>query len=376
MEFPIYLDHNATTPCDPRVVEAMIPYFTKSFGNPSSRYHSLGWQAEEAVELAREQIARLIGAKPNEIFFTSGATESVNLALKGVFESEKNSRSHFISSGAEHKAVLDSLQHIQNLGGSYSYLPMDSNGIIQAQSIKNNFNSQTLMVSLMMVNNETGVIQDLKEMANLIKSETCYFFSDATQAIGKIPVNVNDLGIDLMAFTAHKIYGPMGIGALFVRSEPKTIPLVAQIDGGGQERGIRNGTLNVPGIVGFGKACEIAQSEMVGDALRLGKLRDKLENELLKIEGARLNGSKTHRISHTTNISFKNRDIEKWIMKFNKYLAVSTGSACNSANLEPSHVLLEMGVSKDLALNSLRFGLGRFTTEEEIDFALEVLNKD
>lgn len=375
LDFPIYLDHNATTPCDPRVLEAMLPYFTQNFGNPSSRYHTRGWEAEEAVKEARIQVAKLIGAHPNEIYFTSGATESINLALKGIFELENEKKNQIISTRAEHKAVLDTLDYLKSRGGVITYIPVGETGQIQVEDIQNSLSPQTLLVSIMMANNETGVVENIGRIKKSIQSLPIPIFTDGTQAVGKIPIKMDDLEIDFMAFTSHKIYGPKGIGALYIRKNSPFSFIAAQIHGGGQERGIRSGTLNVPGIVGFGKACEVCDQEMKTESIRISRLRDRLESGILELEGAEVNGNRKMRIPNTTNISFRNRDIEKWIMKINKYLALSTGSACNTANLEPSHVLLAMGLNKTLALNSLRFGLGRFTTEEEIDFALEILRK-
>lgn len=371
LQFPIYLDHNATTPCDPRVVEAMIPYFTNSFGNAASRNHPFGWQAEEAVDYAREQVAKLIGADPKEIIFTSGATEADNLAIKGVFEMYASKGNHIITCNIEHKAVLDTCKHIEKEGGELTYLKVKPNGLIDLAELEAAIKPTTILIAIMYANNEIGTVNSMKEISAIARKHNVLLFSDATQAVGKIPVNVNKDGIDLMAFTAHKMYGPKGVGALYVRRKNPRVKVTAQIDGGGHERGMRSGTLNVPGIVGFGKACEICMNEMEEETKRVSKLRDKLENALLKIEEAYLNGDKEHRLPHVTNISFKYVEGEGLMMGFNKNIAVSSGSACTSASLEPSYVLKALGLGDDLAHSSLRFGLGRFTTEEQIDYTIE-----
>lgn len=371
LQFPIYLDHNATTPCDPRVVEAMIPYFTSSFGNAASRNHPFGWQAEEAVDYAREQVAKLIGADPKEIIFTSGATEADNLAIKGVFEMYASKGNHIITCNIEHKAVLDTCKHIEKEGGEVTYLKVKDNGLIDLAELEAAIKPTTILIAIMYANNEIGTIMPMKEISAIAKKKGILVFSDATQAVGKVPVDVNKNGIDLMAFTAHKMYGPKGVGALYVRRKNPRVKVTAQIDGGGHERGMRSGTLNVPGIVGFGKACEICMNEMEEETKKVSKLRDKLENALLKIEEAYLNGDKEHRLPHVTNISFKYVEGEGLMMGFNKNIAVSSGSACTSASLEPSYVLKALGLGDDLAHSSLRFGLGRFTTEEQIDYTIE-----
>ncbi|MBI5856400.1 MAG: IscS subfamily cysteine desulfurase [Sphingobacteriales bacterium] len=371
MQFPIYLDHNATTPCDPRVVEAMIPYFTNNFGNAASRNHPFGWQAEEAVDYAREQVAKLIGADPKEIIFTSGATEADNLALKGVFEMYASKGNHIITCNIEHKAVLDTCKHIEKEGGEVTYLKVKDNGLIDLAELEAAIKPTTVLIALMYANNEIGTIMPVKEISKIAKKKGILLFSDATQAVGKVPVDVNKDGIDLMAFSAHKMYGPKGVGALYVRRKNPRVKVTAQIDGGGHERGMRSGTLNVPGIVGFGKACEICMNEMAEETARVSKLRDKLENALLKIEESYLNGDKEKRLPHVTNISFKYVEGEGLMMGFNKNIAVSSGSACTSASLEPSYVLKALGLGDDLAHSSLRFGLGRFTNEEQIDYTIE-----
>jgi cysteine desulfurase len=371
LKFPIYLDHNATTPCDPRVVETMIPYFTNNFGNAASRNHPFGWQAEEAVDNAREQVAKLIGADPKEIIFTSGATEADNLAIKGVFEMYASKGNHIITCNIEHKAVLDTCKHIEKEGGEVTYLKVKDNGLVDLAELEAAIKPTTILIAIMYANNEIGTIMPMKEISAIAKKKGILVFSDATQAVGKVPIDVNKDGIDLMAFTAHKMYGPKGVGALYVRRKNPRVKVTAQIDGGGHERGMRSGTLNVPGIVGFGKACEICMNEMKEETARVSKLRDKLEKTLLQIEEAYLNGDKEHRLPHVSNISFKYVEGEGLMMGFNKNIAVSSGSACTSASLEPSYVLKALGLGDDLAHSSLRFGLGRFTDEEQIDYTIE-----
>ncbi|MFC6998686.1 IscS subfamily cysteine desulfurase [Rufibacter roseus] len=369
MKLPIYLDNNATTPMDPRVLEAMLPYFTNHFGNAASRNHPFGWAAEEAVDYAREQIAALINCNPKELIFTSGATESDNLAIKGVFEMYASKGNHIITATTEHKAVLDTCKHIEKLGGQVTYLQVNSEGLIDLKELEAAITDKTILISIMYGNNEVGVVQPIKEIGQIAKKHGVLFFSDATQAVGKIPVDVEADGIDLMAFSGHKMYGPKGVGALYVRRKNPRVKVTAQMDGGGHERGMRSGTLNVPGIVGLGKACEICRVDMESDTKRIVAMRDRLENELLQVEESYLNGPKNQRLPHVTNISFKYVEGEGLMMGV-KDLAVSSGSACTSASLEPSYVLKAMGMSDDLAHSSLRFGLSRFTTEEEIDFAI------
>jgi len=371
LNLPVYLDHNATTPCDPRVVEAMLPYFTKSFGNAASRNHSFGWQAEEAVDYAREQVAKLIGAEPKEIIFTSGATESGNLATKGVFETYAAKGRHIITCNIEHKAVLDTCSHLEKEGAEITYLKVKKNGIIDLAELEAAIKPETILIAIMYANNEIGTLMPVREIGAIAKKKGVLFFCDATQAVGKIPVDVNKDGIDLMAFSAHKLYGPKGIGALYVRRKNPRVRLTAQMDGGGHERGMRSGTLNVPGIVGFGKACDICAQEMQVESERTKTLRNKLEQALLKLEEAYLNGDKEHRLPNVTNISFKYVEGEGLLMGFNKNIAVSSGSACTSASIEPSYVLKALGLGDDLAHSSIRFGIGRFTTEEEIDYTIE-----
>lgn len=375
LKLPIYLDHNATTPCDPRVVDAMIPYFTEYFGNSASRNHPFGWQAEEGIDYAREQVAKLIGADPKEIIFTSGATEADNLAIKGVFDMYASKGNHIITATTEHKAVLDTCKHLEKHGAEVTYLQVDPEGLINLQELEAAIKPSTILVAIMYGNNEIGVIQPVKEISTIAKKHGVLFFTDGTQAVGKIPVNVNKDGIDLMAFSAHKMYGPKGIGALYVRRKNPRVKVTAQMDGGGHERGMRSGTLNVAGIVGLGKACEIAMQEMQTETERVSKLRDKLETALLNLEEAYVNGSREHRLPHVSNISFKYVEGEGLMMGFNKDIAVSSGSACTSASLEPSYVLKALGLGDDLAHSSLRFGLGRFTTEEQIDYTIEQVSK-
>jgi cysteine desulfurase len=374
MNIPIYLDNNATTPMDPRVLEAMIPYFTQKFGNAASRNHHFGWVAEEAVDYAREQVAKLIGASEKEIIFTSGATESDNLAIKGVFEMYKDKGNHIITAVTEHKAILDACKHVEKLGGKVTYLPVKEDGIVDLELLEQSITPETILVSIMYGNNEIGVIQPIKEIAAIAHKHGALFMTDATQAVGKIPVDVNADGIDLLALSAHKMYGPKGIGALYVRRKGPRVKVTAQMDGGGHERGMRSGTLNVPGIVGLGKACEIANAEMASEAVRLSALRDRLEASLTELEESYVNGNVEHRLPHVANISFKYVEGEGLMMAM-KDLAVSSGSACTSASLEPSYVLKSLGLSDDLAHSSIRFGLGRFTTDEEVDYAIEVTKK-
>ncbi|NEU09491.1 IscS subfamily cysteine desulfurase [Flavihumibacter sp. R14] len=374
MNLPIYLDNNATTPLDPRVLEAMLPYFNSKFGNAASRNHAFGWAAEEGVDYAREQVAQLIGATEKEIIFTSGATESDNLAIKGVFEMYKEKGNHIITCVTEHKAVLDACKHLEKLGAQVTYLPVKEDGLIDLGQLEAAMTEKTILVSIMYGNNEIGVIQPVKEIAAIAHKFGALFMTDATQAVGKIPVNVIVDGIDLMAFTGHKMYGPKGVGALYVRRKNPRVKVTAQMDGGGHERGMRSGTLNVPGIVGLGKAAELCRLEMEEESKRLSALRDKLQSSLLEMEESYLNGNKENRLPHVTNISFKYVEGEGLMMAM-KDLAVSSGSACTSASLEPSYVLKSLGLSDDLAHSSIRFGLGRFTTEEEVDFAIEQTKK-
>ncbi len=375
LKLPIYLDNNATTPMDPKVLEAMTPYFLEHYGNAASRNHPFGWEAEEAVDYAREQVAKLIGADPKEIIFTSGATEGDNLAIKGVYEMYASKGNHIITATTEHKAVLDTCKHIEKTGGEVTYLQVKRDGLIDLKELEAAIKPTTILIAIMYANNEIGTIQPIKEISAIAKKHGVLLFSDAVQAVGKIPVDVNKDGIDLMAFTAHKMYGPKGIGALYVRRKNPRVKVTAQMDGGGHERGMRSGTLNVPGIVGFGKACELCRLEMESDTKRISILRDKLETELMKLEEAYINGSTEHRLPHVTNISFKHVEGEGLLMGFNKNIALSSGSACTSASLEPSYVLKALGLGDDLAHSSLRFGLGRFTDEEQIDYTVKAISE-
>jgi cysteine desulfurase len=373
MNFPIYLDNNATTPCDPRVVETMVPYFTQNFGNAASRNHSFGWVAEEAVDYAREQVAKLIGADPKEIIFTSGATEADNLAIKGVYEMYASKGNHIITTTIEHKAVLDTCKHLEKQGAEVTYLEVNAEGMIDLAELEKAITPKTILVAIMYANNEIGTVNPMKEIAAIAKKHGVLVMTDGVQAVGKIPVDVNKDGIDLMAFTAHKMYGPKGVGALYVRRKNPRVKVTAQMDGGGHERSMRSGTLNVPGIVGFGKACETCMNEMQADTERIIKLRDRLENGLMQVEESYLNGHKTNRLPHVANISFKHVEGEGLLMGINKFIALSSGSACTSASLEPSYVLKALGLGDDLAHSSLRFGLSRFTTEEEVDYTIKAV---
>jgi cysteine desulfurase len=375
LKLPIYLDNNATTPMDPRVLEAMTPYFLEHFGNAASRNHPFGWQAEEAVDYAREQVAKLIGADPKEIIFTSGATEGDNLAIKGVYEMYASKGNHIITATTEHKAVLDTCKHIEKIGGEVTYLQVKPDGLIDLTELEAAIKPNTILIAIMYANNEIGTIQPVKEISAIAKKHGVLFFTDATQAVGKVPVDVNKDGIDLAAFTAHKMYGPKGVGALYVRRKNPRVKVTAQMDGGGHERGMRSGTLNVPGIVGFGKACEVCRLDMEEDNKRISKMRDHLETELMKLEEAYINGSTEHRLPHVTNISFKHVEGEGLLMGFNKNIALSSGSACTSASLEPSYVLKALGLGDDLAHSSLRFGLGRFTTDEQIEYTIKAISE-
>ncbi len=374
LKTPIYLDNNATTPMDPRVLEAMLPYFTEKFGNAASRNHPFGWVAEEGVDYAREQVAKLIGATEKEIIFTSGATEADNLALKGVYEMYKDKGNHIITLTTEHKAVLDACKHLEKIGANITYLEVESDGLVDLNKLEAAITDQTILIAVMYGNNEIGVIQPIKQISAIAHKHGALFFTDAVQAVGKVPVNVMEDGIDLLALSAHKIYGPKGVGALYVRRKNPRVKVTSQMDGGGHERGMRSGTLNVPGIVGLGKACELCMNEMESEANRLSALRDKLESSLTELEESYVNGNPAHRLPHTANISFKYVEGEGLMMAM-KDMAVSSGSACTSASLEPSYVLKSLGLSDDLAHSSIRFGLGRFTTEEEVDFAIENTKK-
>ncbi len=374
LKLPIYLDNNSTTQMDPRVFDAMKPYFLEIYGNAASKSHPFGWAAEEAVDYARGHVASLIGANEKEIIFTSGATESNNLAIKGVFEMYANKGNHIITLSTEHKAVLDACKHLEKLGAEVTYLSVGYDGMIDPAVIEAAIKPNTILVTVMYGNNELGVVQKITEIGAICKKHGVLFHSDATQAVGKIPVDVLADHIDLMSFTAHKMYGPKGVGALYVRRKNPRVKVTAQMDGGGHERGMRSGTLNVTGIVGFGKACEIAKADMSEESTRLSGMRDRLERELLTLEESYLNGNKEHRLPHTTNISFKYVEGEGLMMGV-KDVAVSSGSACTSASLEPSYVLKSLGLDDELAHSSLRFGLGRFTTEDEIDYTINLVKE-
>ncbi len=369
MNKPIYLDNHATTPVDPRVLEAMLPYFSEKFGNAASRSHSYGWEAEQAVERAREQIAGLIGASAKEIIFTSGATESDNLALKGVAEMYAERGDHIITAATEHKAVLDACKHLEKQGRRVTYLPVDREGLIDLDQLRRAITDRTILISVMWANNEIGVLQPIRQIGRIARERGVLFHTDATQAVGKVPVNVEEDCVDLMSLSAHKMYGPKGVGALYVRRKNPRVQLAAQMDGGGHERGMRSGTLNVPGIVGFGEACAICAREMAEEAVRLAALRDRLKDRLLaELDEVYVNGSLAHRLPNNLNMSFAYVEGESLMMAM-KDVAVSSGSACTSATLEPSYVLKALGVSDDLAHTSIRFGLGRFNTAEEIEYA-------
>jgi cysteine desulfurase len=351
----------------------MLPYFTEKFGNAASRNHSFGWAAEEAVDYAREQVAKLINADPKEIIFTSGATESDNLALKGVYEMYSSKGNHIITATTEHKAVLDTCKHIEKIGGQVTYLEVNAEGLIDLNELEKAITDKTILIAIMYGNNEIGVLQPVREISKIARKHGVLFFTDGTQAVGKVPVDVNADGIDLMAFSAHKMYGPKGVGALYVRRKNPRVKVTAQMDGGGHERGMRSGTMNVPAIVGFGKACEICMNEMESEAQRLSAMRDRLQTALMSLEEAYVNGSVEHRLPHVANISFKYVEGEGLMMGFNKNIALSSGSACTSASLEPSYVLKALGLGDDLAHSSLRFGLGRFTTDEQIDYTIKAI---
>ncbi len=369
VKLPIYLDNHATTRMDPRVFEAMKPYFLQLYGNAASRSHSFGWEAEEAVENARKQIADLIGSTPKEIVFTSGATESNNLALKGIAAAYADRGNHIITQVTEHKAVLDSCRHLERDGVRVTYLPVKPDGLIDLDRLRDAITDQTILISIMYANNEIGVVQPMEEIGKIAKESGVLLHSDAVQAIGKIPVDVDSAGIDAMSLTAHKLYGPKGAGALYVRRRDPRVQVTAQMDGGGHERGMRSGTLNVPGIVGLGAACEIANREMPEESKRLGFLRDKLRDNLTNnLDEVYVNGSMEHRLPHNLNLSFGYVDSESLLMGIND-IAVSSGSACTSATIEPSYVLKALGAGDDRAQSAIRFAIGRFNTEEEIDYA-------
>ncbi len=371
VQMPVYLDYNATTPIDPRVLEAMMPYLTSEFGNAASRNHAFGWRAEAAVESAREQIARLLGASSKEIVFTSGATESNNLAIKGAAAMYREKGNHIITCTTEHKAVIDPCKRLAEQGYEVTWLTPDSYGRVSAQQVADAITDRTILISLMAANNDIGTLHPIAEIAKVAKARGVIFHSDATQAVGKVPIDVEATGIDLLSLSAHKIYGPKGVGALYVRRRGPRVRLVCQMDGGGHERGMRSGTLNVPGIVGLGAAAEICRTEMDAEAPRLAALRDRLHKGIAdRLDHVQLNGHPIERTPNTVNLSFAYVEGEALMMKM-KDVAVSSGSACTSASLEPSYVLRAIGVGDDLAHSSIRFGVGRPTTEAEIDHAVE-----
>ncbi len=371
----IYLDYNSTTPVDPVVLEKMLPYFHDVPGNAASRSHPFGWVAEEAVDRARQQIADLINVESKEIIFTSGATEGDNLILKGIYQMYYRKGNHIITLETEHKAVLDACEKIEKQGGQVTYLKVDSNGMVDLNELEDAITEKTILVSIMWANNETGVIQPMKKIGELCERKGVLLMSDATQAVGKIPVYPKEVGVHLLALSAHKMYGPKGVGAIYVCSKNPRVKLTAQMNGGGHERGMRSGTLNVPGIVGFGAASELLGLTMQAESERVKKLRDHLESELLTIEESSVNGQGAERLGHVCNISFRFVESEALISTFNQTIAVSTGSACTSASLDPSHVLIGMGLSEDMAYSSVRFSLGRYTTQGEIERTVDLVKK-
>jgi len=373
VHLPIYMDNHATTPLDPRVLEAMMPFFTGKFGNAASRNHSFGWEAEQAVEAAREQVAKIIGATAKEIIFTSGATESNNLAIKGIAEMYKERGNHIITQVTEHKAVLDTCKRLEKAGYRVTYLPVKADGLIDLEDLKRAIDDKTILVTIMIANNEIGILQPTAEIGKLCHERGVIFHTDGVQAIGKVPVDVNAMNIDVLSLSAHKLYGPKGVGALYVRRRNPRVQISEQINGGGHERGMRSGTLNVPGIVGLGKACEIAREEMQEETKRLTALRDKLKQKLEShLDYVHVNGSMEHRLPGNLNMSFVYVEGESLLMGINE-IAVSSGSACTSATLEPSYVLKALGLGDDVAHSSIRFGLGRFNTEAEVDYVADKL---
>ncbi len=370
----IYFDHNSTTPVDPEVLQCMLPYFTEQYGNAASRTHSFGWVAEQAVEDARKQVAMLINAEEQEIVFTSGATEAINLGMKGVFETHQNKGKHIIITATEHRAVLDTCSHLESLGAKITMLPVQPDGLLDPEELNKFIDEQTILVSVLYANNETGVIQNVKQLSEISHAKGTLFMSDATQACGKIRVDVNEDGIDLLPFSAHKLYGPKGCGALYVRRKNPRVKIRAQIDGGGHERGMRSGTLNVPGIAGFGKACSLAAQRMWDDSRHISLLRTTLEQNLLDLGGVSINGNTRQRLPNTSNLSFHGIQASTFIKDLFQ-IAVATGSACTSALLEPSHVLKAMSASDEIAYSSIRFSLGRTNTMEEIMFCIEKIKE-
>jgi len=373
MKLPIYMDYHATTPVDPRVVETMLPYFTEDFGNAASRNHPFGWKAEKAVDRARKQVADLVSAKPREIIFTSGATESNNLAIKGVAEMYREKGNHIITCVTEHKAIIDTCKWLEKQGSRVTYLPVQKDGRINLDDLRTAITSKTILITIMTANNEIGILQPIEEIGTIAKEHGIIFHTDAVQAVGKVPFNVNEMKVDLVSLSAHKMYGPKGVGALYVRRRNPRVLLSEQINGGGHERGMRSGTLNVPGIIGLGAAAELCHEEMDADTARLSGLRDRLNKRLhQKLDEIYVNGSMEHRLPHSLNISFAYVEGESLLMGIND-VAVSSGSACTSASLEPSYVLKALGAGDDLAHSSIRFGLGRWTTEEEVDYVVDKL---
>lgn len=375
LKLPVYLDNNATTPVDPEVLKIMLPYFSEQFGNAASRTHSFGWAAEEAVKQAREQVAELIHADPTEIVFTSGATEAINLAIKGAYEAYAAKGKHIITCLTEHKAVLDTCKHLERKGAEITYLSVDTDGFIRLEELEAAIRADTILISIMTANNETGVLQPIREIGAIAKQKNVLFFTDATQAVGKIPVDVIADCTDMLCISAHKIYGPKGAGALYVRRRDPRVRLVAQIDGGGHERGVRSGTLNVPGIVGLGKSCAICHQQRDEEEQRISTLRNKLEQSLTQLKPVSVNGSTTSRLPNVANLAFDGIPGNKLLTAINRTIAVSSGSACTSASPEPSYVLKAMGQSDELAKSAIRFGLGRFTTEEEIEYTIATVKK-
>ncbi|MBE2218249.1 MAG: IscS subfamily cysteine desulfurase [Ignavibacteria bacterium] len=371
IKFPIYLDNHSTTKVDPRVLEAMLPYFTEYYGNASSKSHEFGWKAEAAVEFARKQCARLVNCEPRDIIFTSGATESVNLALKGAAEANAAKGNHIITSLIEHEAVLDTCKNLESRGFRVTYLPVDEFGMVSPETLEKAITPQTILVSIMWVNNEIGTIQPIGELSEVCREKKILFHTDATQAVGKLPIDLAAMHIDLMSFSSHKIYGPKGAGALYKKGKIPRVRITPQLDGGAQEKGLRAGTLNVPGIVGFGKACEIAMTDMAADQARIKELRERLYSGLIGgVENIKLNGHPEKRINGNLNISISNIDADSLMISI-KDIAVSTGSACSSESVEPSHVLTAIGIDNKLKRSTIRFGVGKFNTAEEIDYTIE-----
>lgn len=372
MKLPVYMDYNATTPVDPRVLEAMLPYFCDIFGNASSANHKYGWEAEEAVSKGRKRVAELIGASPREIVFTAGSTESNNIAIKGVAELYSEKGKHIVTCKTEHKAVLETCQYLEEKGYEITLLNVNEEGLINTDELKNSINEKTILVSLMYANNEIGTLMPIKEIGKICRERGVLFHTDATQAVGKIPVNVEEMNIDLMSISAHKFYGPKGVGALYIRNKNPRVKVLKQMHGGSQEKGLRSGTLNVPGIVGLGKACELSLMEMDKEIEKHIRYRDKIIESILKLDNVYLNGHRTKRLTNNINVSIGLIDIDTLIGSMND-IAISTGSACTSASMEPSHVLSAIGRNRELARSSLRISFGRFTKEEEIDYVIEKL---